>query len=486
MSAMNDLLIGYMEEIGDYSYPLSEKDLLKFNTQYLVPPAKSAQTLAIAFFESIFPQHDNLKYWMMLIDKKACVNYCYDRIEDFITAYSRYSSLHINAYFSPCLYDGWYVSNNAHFSKVIFIDIDGIESVNLLNMSSEELANWISATYSVPTELLPDWCVCTGHGVHLYYIVNELDYTDNDQSRLRDYYTKMLICYFRADMSCHNRNHILRMPYSHNCKSEVLETKLHRLNNAEYTDISRLDYFLCTDADIEDYRLECNKRKQEKARATRERNGHISMPIQKTPHKQKGKSRLPTEHCVPLSSMEYFKDFNKNSRYWNTIKDLHNYYLRHEGNIMGARNEFIHILSCFLRFTHMSVEEAKDYIEPYCTQDFLAEAQKTVEKAYSTTTIYRYSNETIADLLCFTENDYMQSYCCYREKERLIRKRQSDKRAKDKQLKNIREIRNRTKQGIREYIQNNMNMPTTELAILCGISTRTVQRIKKEIKETTK
>ena len=33
--------------------------------------------------------------------------------------------------------------------------------------------------------------------------------------------------------------------------------------------------------------------------------------------------------------MNYFVDFKPHARYWNIIKDLHNYYVRHKGNIFG-------------------------------------------------------------------------------------------------------------------------------------------------------
>lgn len=480
MSAINDVLYDFMEDTGITDFPLDEKNLVKFNTRYLVKTIRTVtlEPLAEEFFKSVLPVHDGLQYWLILLSNGNSVSNSYTSIEEFLKAYALYSATAMDAFYTPCIYDGWRTAGNARYTKVVFVDIDGLDSIDLINMDNEEIKDWLCESYNIPDELLPNWCVCSGHGIHLYYIIEEIDFTDVAQLHTYENYIKSLICYFKGDMICKNRNHILRLPYSQNCKEEIITTKLHKLNDSTDYDISRLDYFNCTDDEILKYKDYLSAKRKTNNKPRRVSTKTVKSNINR-------KHEIKYEHCVPVESLNYFSDFNSHSRYWNIIKDLHNYYVRHNGDIYGMRNEFIHILACFLRIVQMSLDEAEDYIEVYCTVDFLDEAIITVEKIYNREIkkLYHYSNESIAELLNFTEDDYIKSYCAYREKERLEKRQRACKRAKDKQLAKRRAKNNKTKNGIRLYVSENMNMPSSELAILCGVSVRTIQRIKKAIQK---
>lgn len=65
-----------------------------------------------------------------------------------------------------------------------------------------------------------------------------------------------------------------------------------------------------------------------------------------------------------------------------------------------------------------SLDEAIDFIEPYCTVDFYDESVKTVTEIYNKDIQYNYNNDTIASLLHFTDMDYAQSYCYYNDSQR--------------------------------------------------------------------
>ena len=131
----------------------------------------------------------------------------------------------------------------------------------------------------------------------------------------------------------------------------------------------------------------------------------------------------------------------------------------------------------------MSLDEAIDFIEPYCTVDFYNEAVKAVTKIYNKNKAYNYNNDTIASLLSFTDIDYAQSYCCYNDSQRLERKRESNRRAKDKQFKEARQKRKEARANICTFIKENPTMSTKDIAIIFDVSNRTVQRIKKELRE---
>lgn len=486
MSAMKEILLDYMETKGKYNYDeFTSNDFYKIQTTYFTPtPTTPVPPLVIEFFNSVIPKSDSYKRYIMLLGKTGCANYKYKTDEEFITGYSKYAPLLTDTFFSPCLYDGWWESVNACLCNVIFLDIDGITNVNLLAMSTTEISDWLTDTYNIPSHLLPDWCICTGHGIHLYFVVDEMDYTDNEQGKLRDYYTDMLICYFHADVSCSNRNHILRLPFSYNCKKEPLLTQLHKLNDASCTDIKRLDYFYCSKEDAIKYRSDSFKARAEQSAKTKELNA--SNSTEKKPPKPK-KTKVPDkishDFCVPIENVKYFDDFKRNARYWNIIKDLNNYYVRHNGNIVGCRNAFIHIMATFLKKVRISLDEAIDFIEPYCTVDFYDEAVTAVTKIYNKDTQYNYNNDKIASLLYFTDMDYAQSYCCYNDSKRLERKREANRRAKDKQFKEARQKRKAKRDNICTFIKENPTMPTKDIAIIFDVSTRTIQRIKKELRK---
>lgn len=483
---MKNILLDYMEDKEKYDYEsFTEKDFFKIQTEYLTPnPTTPVPSLVLEFFDSVIPKSDHYQRYIMLISKKGCANYYYNTDDEFIAGYSKYVPLLTNTFFSPCLYDGWWESINARLCNVIFLDIDGIDDVNLITMSTSEISDWLKDTYNVPSHLLPNWCICTGHGVHLYFVVDEMDFTDTEQGKLRDYYTEMLICYFRADVTCRNRNHILRLPYGYNCKQEPLQTQLHKLNNTSDTNIKRLDYFYCDDEDVQNYKRNSYKIIAEKSAKTREHNN--TQPKEKKPPKPKevtAPDKVCHNSCVPIENVKYFDDFKRKARYWNIIKDLNNYYVRHYGNIVGCRNVFIHIMATFLKRVHMSVDEAIDFIEPYCTVDFYDEAVTTVTKVYDSEKEYHYNNDSIAMLLSFTDIDYAQSYCCYNESKRIERKREANRRAKDKQFKEARQERKEKREDICTFIKENPTTSTKDIAIIFDVSTRTIQRIKKELRE---
>ena len=98
-------------------------------------------------------------------------------------------------------------------------------------------------------------------------------------------------------------------------------------------------------------------------------------------------------------------------------------------------------------------------------------------------TPYNYNNDKIASLSYFTDMDYAQSYCCYNDSKRLERKREANRRAKDKQFKEARQKRKAKRDNICTFIKENPTMPTKDIAIIFDVSTRTIQRIKKELRK---
>ena len=156
------------------------------------------------------------------------------------------------------------------------------------------------------------------------------------------------------------------------------------------------------------------------------------------------------------------------------ITDLLNYYYRRNGKIDGYRNIFFTIFVHTLKawgFTEDKTEErCFDLIEP----DFEAELHQIIKKAYSNSKTYKFTNETIAELLNFQEYDYEQSYSTYREQDRLERERLRGKKRYE-----ATKVKNKVSRALLEQaVIQNSHLKLRELAEMLGISIATASRIR--------
>lgn len=140
-------------------------------------------------------------------------------------------------------------------------------------------------------------------------------------------------------------------------------------------------------------------------------------------------------------------------------------------------------MGVYLKKTGMPLEQASIFIKKYCTDDFLEEAQYTLKAVYKSGKTYYYKNSTIATLLRFTPSDFQESHCCYNEALQKERKKAANRRAKDKIFADSRKSREKHKEYILQVLKGNEQMSNCELADLCGVSIRTLQRYKQQLKE---
>ena len=165
---------------------------------------------------------------------------------------------------------------------------------------------------------------------------------------------------------------------------------------------------------------------------------------------------------------------NRNTMFGRRITDLLNYYYRRNGKIDGYRNIFFTIFVHTLKawgFTEDKTEErCLDLIEP----DFEAELHQIIKKAYSNSKTYKFTNETIAELLNFQEYDYEQSYSTYREQDRLERERLRGKKRYE-----ATKVKNKVSRALLEQaVIQNSHLKLRELAEMLGISIATASRIR--------
>ena len=84
--------------------------------------------------------------------------------------------------------------------------------------------------------------------------------------------------------------------------------------------------------------------------------------------------------------------------------DLHNYFIRHDGDIYGLRAKFFTIMATYSTYI-MEENKCKEFLSGYADDDFQSELEEIVRFIYkkaSQKEKYTYRYEKIAEILCFT------------------------------------------------------------------------------------
>ena len=378
-------------------------------------------------------------------------------------------------------------NENSTIVQGFFIDIDDLD-FDVLAMSEQEVIEYIKTEYNVPEALLPKFICQSGHGLHLFY--NLWDPLEDKVKR--EQIAQSLVTFYRADFSSSLITQNIRVPGSYNAKTKPLKTNFFEANSRSAFFLHNFDFFMKTPEEIQAHRLEENKKRAEKSAATRAKNKAARLAKgQLQPSKNTDKSgkfcnntseassNIPAPDPVNISGMEYYHNFSKHARRWNLLKDLHNYFLRHEGYIYGHRASFITILSNYCWY-FMNIDECKEYCSQYINDDFKVEMERIVDFIYSKPLKerYTYRYEKIAAVLGFTEEDIRMSYCSFSEERRKEAKKRNKKSENEKKKA---ETRNK-KKLIYDLVAENINLSAKELANMCGVSERTIYRIKDSLR----
>lgn len=488
MSATKDYIMDIQEaELADDCF-ISDNAIFKYQTNSQpVLPATNPEV--IRFFADVVPDHNNKKYYLMLTQGKCYNNLAYRSLYDLTSAASTFSADDYNVYFSPAVYSGWRSDATADYVKSLFVDIDDIVE-DTASMSTQELCDWLMTTYRIPESLLPNWIVCSGHGLHLYYLIDELDLTNIDNYLLRKQYIRRLICFFRSDIVCQNVSHILRVPLSYNLKGRKIKTRLHHTNTSSNHSLKRLDYFTADDRQIEEYFITANQIKAEKCKATMQENGtHAGRKKSTDTASKKSSASRAGSYAVDWYSpdydlcIEYKQEYRTHARAWNIFLDLYNYAVRRKGWLTGYRHTLAYIMAVYAKRCIADIGTAKELILPCFSSDFRDEAETAIDSIYQSDKIYRFRNTTIAIYLNFTDSDYKYSYCNYTEAQAQASRKKCNKRSRAKQLRKEQSNKKSEKDFQIAYITANMeSISNKQLADDLGISESTVHRIKRKIR----
>lgn len=440
------------------------------------------------------------KIWLMAERNGIAWNWAYKDTNEAIRAMKILSSIKVNAYFTSSMCKGKKRCDRAcKHTNVIFCDIDDAPAVSP-NASEEEIKGALKETYRVPEELLPTFIVKSGHGLHLYWILEETldirqlhkrsgEIIQSKGSLKRRELTESIVTYFKADRACLNKSRILRIPGSQNVKrmDDVKRTELIWLNDKAFT-LEELEFFKRSEEEVELYRLYCNAEKARKARETREKNGTVSKRGKKKEEvvKEKvAKEKVKKEKVKEVKEEEGIA-FNEQRVYVrknapNDLKllaDLKNWAISRGGVKKGYRQNFCVVYASISKRAGISVEEAVETCKKYVVGSFKAEEK--VRYIYNQSFIYMYRNETIAELLGFTEEEKELGYAAYTEEQRKERERERKKEWRDREYRKERWERAKEKSERDEEIKSFVEQGYTakQIAEMTYTSKRTVERIK--------
>lgn len=423
-------------------------------------------------------------------------------------------------YYSVVPFRGWCNGENIYNEfSCLYIDIDDI-GIDVYEMNTDTVIEFLKSRYNIPDKYLPNRVVLSGRGMHLYFKT----YTFNDLN-LRNYYMEHLLTFFGGDFSCKSAVHKVRVPLSYNSKNGVNRpSKLLKIHDRSFH-ITDLEFFVSDAETVENAKKRFYDERQKKSNATRAKNRASANNEPKPKTKKKvietkdtldipnstseeaapdlcgttsfdsaiicddcedivenygitgqGVTSLELEeyHKIAKSLTYYKKDyFTPESRNNNLLKDLNNYYIRHDGNIFGRRNNFAFIYSIIAKRV-MSRDDCYKELSKYFLSDFLPELQRIVDNVYSKNKRYKIRNTTIAEKLNFTQKDIDESYCHFSKERQQKAKNEKYKRKNDKRFKNERE----QKKADVDFVLNNKQLGASELERRLNgrWSLRTIQR----------
>ena len=181
--------------------------------------------LIAEFFKDVFCElHGGDILWAMASAGGYSYNFSFSTLDEALKGFTALLNYDVNLYYSPAIFKGWRKDKNVSRINVIYIDIDDVEGVDFSEMDEKGIKDYLYCTYHLTSAMFPNWLVSSGHGLHLYYIVNTLDLKNEADSKLRALYTDYLITHFRADIACRNKSRVLRFPLSRNVKNCLLYT----------------------------------------------------------------------------------------------------------------------------------------------------------------------------------------------------------------------------------------------------------------------
>lgn len=471
--------------------PAFKKQQDEFKQEVLENIAKNSNKENVIleyFLRSVLPKTD-YNYYLFAKSKGGIPINIKFKYEEYIHALIAICDFYYEAYYFPVAFTKWRDNEGTfnHF-KCFYVDVDNT-GLNTLDMSSDEMAEFIKVTYNVPQSIMPHFCISSGSGgFHVVWLVEDIY-----DVGIRDKLTRSMITYFGGDYNAFPRSHPFRIPFSNNCKRDIpIKSKLMMLSDNPRYSISDLEFFSKSESEIDKYFT------NEKAKTTAKRLATIekkkqnhSAPmvkeedrVSKNQHTKHSKDKSDYD-TSPIKNVKYHTKFNKKARYSNLLGDLNNYFVRRGCNINGYRHTFIFLIANYARL-YMSQYDCIEHCSQYVSDNFYDEMIEIIDNVYSRGYTYYYNYNTISSLLDFSDIDLENSFCAFSDEIKAYRRKERQKAYYQKKTEHMLTEAYIRKETNKLIITNNPDKTIEELMELCQLSKSSIYRIRQQIKNENK
>ena len=521
------------ESIPDYIWDLPEEETNKFwlgkDIEAIVSNGTSDNEELKDFLNTVTPI-TGPDYFIYVKDEVTgtYTNIKFNR-EDYIDALCYLSEEKYTVFYHIASFKGWIDNDSATAVRCIYVDIDDIE-INANEADLGSITSFLKDVLKLTEEQLPDYAILSGHGLHACWLIDEIT---ADKKEIRERYTDSMITRLGGDFSGSPISHQFRCPCSFNLKDEVIKGKLFKLTDCENRDIHRLDWCLLSPEEVKIYRDNHYKRISEKSLETRKKNKQLEKEfIEKLGNKtieeylsevnlsaknrkiaeklleikrrkntaekfrkyisEKTDERISAmfseddlesyvycDKALPFEHLHLYDGYKPENRTMNIILDLHNFFIRNKGCLV-SRNMFFTILASLFKYKGESDRAAIKWCKKYVDSSYYDEMVETVLNVYKSDKIYRFSNEKIAKLLCFTPDDIEQSYCCFSKERKVEAKRSRNKRHYEKRRNQEGKMSPKEKQQMCiKYLREHPDIKEKEATKILDIGRSTFYKLKK-------
>lgn len=363
--------------------------------------------------------------------------------------------------------------NNIISSQVYFVDIDDVNDEPVYNYSKDEVIDLLHRRIPEFDEAkhMPTYIVCSGKGLHLYYIMEDVEYFYSKDAMYKEKrishrnQTRKLIAFWKADACCYNLNRLLRVPYSVNTKYPVKTRFIEEIPRKRYTIDELVDM-------TKDIQLENTKKKLTPIKRERLK-GCFTKPKSKKSQKDENVAVWSAcgRHALQVLHERRMRDLEK----W--------FYLHKDLDIQGRRELFFFFYANTLIKLRYSDIAIKNRVLNLNSQMSVPLKKNELYHAVETAKDYKFSNNTIAYMLGFTDEEVLDFECSYTKE---IAEKRKEERYQEylKALRDKHKKAREDKQAFRfEVIENNPDATYKELAVLMDCSLRTVSREKQKYRE---
>lgn len=365
---------------------------------------------------------------------------------------------------------------NVKSSNVYYVDIDKIETEKpLYNCTKEEILALLYERYPLLKECPPSYVLRSGiSGLHLYFTLKNTERLQfAEERRIHSKIMKELVEVLDSDRVCTNFNRYLRVPYSKNCKYNIFTSFMVLPENEKRYTREKIGEA------VEKYLSVCKKETIPKNKETETKSIKKGSPVKK---KKKKKPEEKKKYASNGKKKEFLKEqvllFNKVLK-----EDLETWFRWHKGNIQGRRNNFFFIYSNILKKLGWSME----VIERCCMKlnHQLAEPLKESEirGIVRKETIYAFGNDTIAEMLEFTEEEKKELQCRYSKEEREERNKQKIREWQEQDKERRRRKKEEKQNRIFQIIEENPEDTLKELGKKIGLAPSSTLRWKRKYDE---